>query len=189
MVLPSKIPVRWTRLSKNLKITPELRQILQKPIGKLIRSQSPRFEDVSPYLIDARKVISVGDATRENLLKIGISPSIQIFDFKEKRERKDVETRLEGREVRIENPPGCISLKAISALKEAMMKDESTIIVVDGEEDLLALPAIALAPLTSVILYGQPDEGLVIVKVDEGIRSIATKMLGSLDFHVDSLKY
>ena len=69
------------------------------------------------------------------------------------------------------------------------MKDESTIIVVDGEEDLLALPAIALAPLTSVILYGQPDEGLVIVKVDEGIRSIATKMLGSLDFHVDSLKY
>ena len=38
-------------------------------------------------------------------------------------------------------------------------------IVVDGEEDLATLPAILYAPLGSVVIYGQPNEGSVLVNV------------------------
>jgi len=38
-------------------------------------------------------------------------------------------------------------------------------IFVRGEEDLAALPAILLAPEGSVVLYGQPDEGVVFVSI------------------------
>ena len=40
-------------------------------------------------------------------------------------------------------------------------------IKVKGEEDLLALPAILLAPLHSIMLYGQMDMGIVMVEVTE----------------------
>jgi uncharacterized protein (UPF0218 family) len=40
-------------------------------------------------------------------------------------------------------------------------------IVVAGEEDLLALPAILLAPLGAIVLYGQWDRGAILVKVNE----------------------
>jgi len=34
-----------------------------------------------------------------------------------------------------------------------------------GEEDLAALLAIAMAPISSVIIYGLPDKGAVVVRV------------------------
>jgi hypothetical protein len=39
--------------------------------------------------------------------------------------------------------------------------------VVLGEEDLLTLPAIVEAPIISFVIYGQPEEGIVLVEVDE----------------------
>lgn len=38
--------------------------------------------------------------------------------------------------------------------------------IVDGEEDLLTLVAMAVAPLGSFVIYGQPREGVVLVEVD-----------------------
>ena len=38
-------------------------------------------------------------------------------------------------------------------------------IIVDGEEDLATLPAILYAPLGSAVVYGQPNEGSVLVDV------------------------
>ena len=51
--------------------------------------------------------------------------------------------------------------------------------IVKGEEDLLALPAILFAPLNSVVLYGQIDLGVVMVEVTEekkkGVEEILKK--------------
>lgn len=41
------------------------------------------------------------------------------------------------------------------------------LLLVDGEEDLLALPAIVHAPIGGVVYYGQPQQGLVEVMVTE----------------------
>jgi uncharacterized protein (UPF0218 family) len=50
-------------------------------------------------------------------------------------------------------------------------------IVVSGEEDLLALPLFVMVPNGSVVLYGQPLEGMVIVRIDEKIRWKARDLL------------
>ncbi|OGK24359.1 hypothetical protein A3C25_00695 [Candidatus Roizmanbacteria bacterium RIFCSPHIGHO2_02_FULL_38_11] len=69
------------------------------------------------------------------------------------------------------NPPGSINLRTALIIKKAIRsyinnKNRSWI-VVKGEEDLLALPAILFAPLHSVVLYGQIDLGVVMVEVTE----------------------
>jgi hypothetical protein len=53
-------------------------------------------------------------------------------------------------------------------------------IVVNGEEDLLVLPVAVYAPDNSVILYGQPNEGLVIVQVTEEVRNKASSIMNSM---------
>jgi uncharacterized protein (UPF0218 family) len=61
-----------------------------------------------------------------------------------------------------------------------MDSDSPVRIFVKGEEDLAALPAIAMAPLSSVVIYGLPDEGAVVVKVTQDkkkeIQSLINKM-------------
>lgn len=45
-------------------------------------------------------------------------------------------------------------------------------ILVDGEEDLAVLPCILTAPSGSLVLYGQPGEGLVVCEVDKVINKV-----------------
>lgn len=69
------------------------------------------------------------------------------------------------------NEPGTINSQTVLALKSSidnyLNKQKKQLIVIKGEEDLLALPAILLAPLDSLVLYGQMDLGIVAVKVTE----------------------
>ena len=55
--------------------------------------------------------------------------------------------------------------------------EESVRITVDGEEDLLVIPACIYAPDKSVVLYGQPNEGMVIVPVTSEIRNKTKSIL------------
>jgi uncharacterized protein (UPF0218 family) len=47
------------------------------------------------------------------------------------------------------------------------VSDQNVRIFVKGEEDLAALPAMMMAPVGSVIMYGQPDKGVILVRVTE----------------------
>ena len=53
-------------------------------------------------------------------------------------------------------------------------------VIVEGEEDLLALPIFLLVPYGSVVLYGLPFKGIVIVKVDFKKRKRAKDLMESL---------
>ena len=59
--------------------------------------------------------------------------------------------------------------KAISNWVE---KDQTTLILVDGEEDLAPLFLHIIAPIKSAIIYGQPNKGVVlrITELDSKIR-------------------
>ena len=70
-------------------------------------------------------------------------------------------------EVSVDNPAGIITDELIKTLSEAFASEKPLRIFVRGEEDLATLPVILMAPLDSVVLYGQPDEGVVFVKVTE----------------------
>ena len=54
-------------------------------------------------------------------------------------------------------------------------------ITINGEEDLLVIPVCLYAPENSVVMYGQPNEGLVIVIIDENIRKKTQLILDSMN--------
>ena len=151
----------------------ELRPLMKKPFGKLyVGNGSDTIEKFVGELASSTKLISVGDVTTFHLLEAGISPDICIVDNRTK--RKPVARHVLNRnmdnvyeEVSVQNPAGIITDELIKALSEAFISEKPIRIFVKGEEDLATLPAILLAPLGAVVLYGQPDEGVVFVKVTE----------------------
>jgi hypothetical protein len=153
---------------KILLLTPDLRQKLKSPLGLLLRGSFEETIRKFQKLIDEEKpsrIISVGDVVSDNLIKHHILPQILVVDNKVMRKPitpilMDVDQTLH-----VKNSPGSLTDEALSVMEEAMRQTQRTRIVVDGEEDLLTLVAILYAPEDSLVIYGQPHEGVVVVKV------------------------
>ena len=79
--------------------------------------------------------------------------------------------------VRCSNKPGSVSRRAIATIKDALKKPFPVRIFVYGEEDMLALPLFVMAPNGSVVIYGQPLKGMVIVKINKDIRQKAQDLI------------
>ena len=144
------------------------------PLGKLYAD----FEDAIPKIKEASFLISVGDQTTKNLVDNDLIPDLVIIDNRIQDHNHDIirtENILEA-----DNPAGTITENLWETIEEAIsltLKDsENRIIVVKGEEDLAVLPCLLVAPENAVVLYGQPNEGLVFVNVFEG-KDKATKLM------------
>ncbi len=83
--------------------------------------------------------------------------------------------------VHVKNPPGTITEEAITAIREALESDKHVHVIVDGEEDLLTLIAVLYAPERSLVVYGQPNEGIVIVKVTPEKKADAAEILKAME--------
>lgn len=115
-------------------------------------------------------LITVGDVTTRNALEHGLKPDISIIDNRIQRRDSDHEFNDTATIIRSTNPPGTITEDLWNSIKKAIdgaRAGERFMIVVDGEEDLAVLPSILMAPADTVILYGQPDEGVVLVRAIE----------------------
>jgi len=151
----------------------ELRPHLKKPYGKLYPGDSPETVAQIQSCLDESLVIAVGDVTTYNLFKAGVRPRLCLIDRITKRTAVSqtiaaVTSRTDYVNIRVKNPAGSLSGEMVLAIKNALSSSDSHICLnVDGEEDLATLPAIAFAELGTLVLYGQPDEGLVCVKVTE----------------------
>jgi len=91
---------------------------------------------------------------------------------------------LEGRnttKISCINPPGSITQEAIISIKFALSSSKNFILQVVGEEDLLTLPACYFAPNNSMVCYGQPLEGLVLVKINDSTRRKAKELMKSIN--------
>ena len=128
---------------------------------------------------------TVGDTTTARLLLFKIIPDVSVVDGKERRIKSSKFKIVLGGDkdsknlsfVRCSNKPGSVSRRAISTIRDALKMPFPVRIVVSGEEDLLALPLFVMVPNGSVVLYGQPLEGMVIVRIDEKIRWKARDLL------------
>ena len=168
-------------------LTPECIRILKEPFGNLIPDKNINRRKLNAVLRHAKKIISVGDATTDRLISFGIIPDISVVDGKERRmKRKYVNnSSLNGdqidknlaKELKCSNEAGTISKKAVELLQDALEMSSPVRIIVDGEEDLLALPLFLIVPDNSVVMYGQPYEGLVVVKIDSKIRKKAKDLM------------
>jgi uncharacterized protein (UPF0218 family) len=85
------------------------------------------------------------------------------------------------RTVHVKNPQATITAEAIDAVQDALRGSSSVKIVVDGEEDLLALVAILNAPESSFVVYGQPYEGIVVVKVTAEKKTEIAQLLREME--------
>ena len=155
----------------DFKIAEETRKDLKSPIGELTE-ELPTSGD---------GLIAVGDVTTLRLLKEGVTPDICVIDYKAEREalsEEDIKTlkSLDVREIKATNNAGEISLSAWRAFEDAL-KNTPAKIVIDGEDDLLTLVALFLAPEGSRVVYGQPDVGTVMFEVSDRIRQKYAEVL------------
>ncbi|RLG72750.1 MAG: hypothetical protein DRO11_01515 [Methanobacteriota archaeon] len=167
-----------------LKLTPPLNKLLKKPIGVLISGEPgevaaevrEKLENLTPPCL-----ISVGDVSTEQLLENGVKPDVAIVDGKTLRGE-----RLEHRynhyisRFHLQNPPGVLVDRCWAILVKAICNPPS-LVEVDGEEDLLTLPAVILAPTNSVVVYGQPGVGMVVVVANNPTKMFAMKIVGDME--------
>ncbi len=158
-----------------------LRDKLKKPLGFLIKDSDVTKENILKNIPAGSFVITVGDATTEKLLKYGIVPSLQIVDGVEKRIKRDLPLGIVKTTLNCINPPAEITIESLNTIKKAFQSQKPIRIAVTGEEDLLVLPVIILAPENSVVLYGQPNEGLVIVPINVEMRNKAKSIMDSMN--------
>ncbi len=164
-------------------ITPELREKFKEPFGILIQGSFDKTMSEIKELVNREKptrTISVGDVVSRNLHEHNIHPQLTIIDTKFLRNRNMPEKISAEKTVYVNNPQGTITKEAISAIKEAIEKNEHTHIVVNGEEDLLTLIAVLYAPEKSFVVYGQPYSGLVVVKVTPEKKAQAKEFLKAM---------
>ena len=158
-----------------------LRNELKTPLGKLITNDSSEKEDYIRKIYSEKVVITVGDATSELLLQMGLIPLLHIIDGQEKREKRSLPLAdAINTELTIKNNPGEISNESFNLLKNIFEEKPPIRLVVDGEEDLLVLPVCLFAPLNSVVMYGQPNEGLVIAEITNEVRDKVQKIVNQM---------
>lgn len=157
-----------------------LRENLKKPLGLLIKNSEITKETVLKNIGQNVFLITVGDASTEKMIKFGIIPSLQIVDSLEKRQKRNLPERVEKTTLRCDNPSAEITDESMETIKKAFRMDMPVRIIVKGEEDLLVLPVVLFAPVNSIVMYGQPNEGLVIVKISEDIRNKAKTIMNSM---------
>ena len=173
---------------KNLKVSipPDILKELKKPLGKLILDSEITEKKIRKEIIgDNQKLITVGDRSTERLISFDIFPTLAIIDGVERRQAKnsrlfDKAIDLKAKDItRISciNPAGSITQDAIDKIKFALSVQKNFILQVVGEEDLLTLPVCYFAPFNSIVFYGQPMEGLVVIEVNGSIRRKAKELM------------
>lgn len=164
---------RWT-------LPISLRSTLREPLGEVFAGHLSEKKSVVKRIVDTIQkakplmTFAIGDIVAGSLWDVGFSPSITVIDYKSRREalREDGRWKMEGGEIKkYRNRAGTIESSAVRRLKtlcNVFLKENiPQSLIIDGEEDLMVLPAILVAPLSSLVLYGQYNLGVIAVKVTE----------------------
>ncbi|WP_336343149.1 GTP-dependent dephospho-CoA kinase family protein [Halalkalicoccus ordinarius] len=163
-----------------LSLPDSLRGAFKDPLGPIETDAERLAGDVVGPLV------TVGDVVTYHFERIGHTPDVAVVDGLTERDAvdDDVARTLEASDARpreATNPAATLSASILRTLRAAMEAPEPTVIDVDGEEDLVTLPAIAIAPEGASVVYGQPGEGMVHVRVDEDVRERARGLLDQMD--------
>ncbi len=154
----------------------ELRENLKRPLGRLFPDTATAAEHLRK--LHPARFVTVGDFVTAEFIAAGIRPDVAVVDFHVMREPvpKDVKARIDSfdaRSVNVKNPAGTITPEMLRVFEvKPPLK-----VVVDGEEDLATIPAVISLPKGSVVAYGQPSEGVVLIEVTESKKQEFTALL------------
>jgi|Deesub1362A_J573_1020465.scaffolds.fasta_scaffold00136_20 hypothetical protein len=166
-------------------LTEQLRKRLKDPLGKLYRGSGTELIKSIEELKSNNFMASVGDIVCYYLCLSGHSPEIMVVDGKTMRRQVDVQITdiiqsMDYRKIKASNPPGSITKDLVLALEEAV-NNRRSMVFVNGEEDLSVLPLIMLLPEGSIVLYGQPSEGIVVITVDQSKKTEVCEILRKME--------
>jgi uncharacterized protein (UPF0218 family) len=180
----AKLSCKPCRGIKTRRLTLTLRRKLKSPVGLLILgSQDEAMERLKKMIEEARPpmVVSVGDVVSRSMIQSNISPQVLIVDNRVMREPitpipVDVDQTLH-----VKNPPGNLTEEVWPTMKRAIQPNRRTRVLVDGEEDLLTLAAVLCSPIGSLVVYGQPHKGIVVIKVTELIKETVSGLVKAME--------
>jgi len=165
-------------------VLPErLRTTLKRPLGDLVPGSKVDLGQLLRSIVAGEKppkLILVGDSVSRQATSAGISPDVMIIDNLEKRQKATAYVHPHNRVIAAKNQHGRIEYNARLAVERAI-RGEADLVVIDGEEDLLAIVAVIMAPLGSLVVYGQPNEGVVLVPVSAENKAEAEGILRQMD--------
>ncbi|RPG76278.1 MAG: DUF359 domain-containing protein [Euryarchaeota archaeon TMED248] len=153
-----------------VKMAPVLDKELKTPMGQIFQGPEDMPEVAMSSALESLPehracIVAVGDVTVKTLLDMEIIPDIGLIDGMTKRTslaKEDlVDISLFDEVLQAENPAGCLTPSLVESLEKAIFMQDAVIINVDGEEDLAPLYIHCLAPIGTVVLYGQPNQGVV----------------------------
>jgi len=153
-------------LPRMYRLPEQLRTRLAAPLGTIFSAEEAKGPDFEGLVRSAAMTITVGDRVTDTLGAMGRTPEVQVVDGVERRVSREVPTVPYARLIRVKNPAGMITEDAIAGMKKAFTGKKPVRVQVEGEEDLMAMLAIAMAPVSAVVFYGQPGVGVVAVKAN-----------------------
>ena len=163
-----------------LRLPDSLREFLRWPMGPLVHGTG-----ILPAIGNASPVVTVGDFCTLDLVARGRTPDVCVVDFKTKREEdpelREALQRIGTKVLRLTNPAATITPDAWKVVSEAFKSKERVRVEVRGEEDLLALVCLAVAPNSAAVLYGLPSQGVVVVKADQAAKSKVLDVLRRME--------
>jgi uncharacterized protein (UPF0218 family) len=157
-------------MQKTYILPEELKEELRKVWGVAIFGKKKEVKEKFEKFLkkeNFKKVITVGDYCSVNL-----SSDVKIFDGRVK--RKKIKKILPC-SLKVKNPRGTIQKEVWKIIKKAIKENKN--VFVEGEEDLLVIPAVLLAPKNSLVVYGFPRKGICAIKVDQKMKKKIKKLL------------
>jgi len=158
-------------LRRTYRLPEELRTRLATPLGTVYGGDEVKGAEFERLVRTAPMAVTVGDRVTDTLGAMGRTPDVQVVDGFERRIQRRVPTVPYSRLIKVENPAGTLTSEAISGMKEAFLGKKPVRVRVKGEEDLMAMLAIAMAPVSAMVFYGQPGVGVVAVKANAVAKS------------------
>jgi hypothetical protein len=171
-------------------MTPQVEAELKEPFGRLFRGPEDEPSVAMTHVLEHIEsgfapVIAVGDVTVRTLQDLGRPADIALIDGLTKREPWEgadgIDASLYDRTLSCSSPAGCLTPSLLRACEEAIefWKDSghTSLIDIDGEEDLAPLVLHPLAPLNAVVLYGQPGKGVVVRRCGEDAKQRCRRLL------------
>ncbi len=137
-------------------------------------------------LVKPKKIISIGDIVSRNILEKGFPLNIFIVDNKSMRELIEPINASVNKVLRLINPAGTISGDSWRVIDEAINSEGLVKVLVEGEEDLLTIVAALLAPVNSLVVYGQPNEGIVVINVTEEIKKEMREIINEMIYEPEN---
>lgn len=151
------------------------REELREPRGDVFKEKEV-IEELKDR--DYSKIIAVGDRVSHDIVNSNLEADIYITDGKTEQEEfgNEFDIAVE-RTFEAKNPAGEITEDAWQTVRKASALECKTHVEINGEEDLLGLPAVLFAPEDAVVVYGLWNRGAVLMEASKENKSFVRDIL------------